>query len=142
MTLAVHVVRLAPGADLLDALARLPGEAGFAAGFVLAAVGSLRPAVLRHAGCAESTIHDGDLELITLSGTLSPDGPHLHMSVSDAHGRVAGGHVMPGCIVRTTAEIVVGASDAWRFGREHDPATGYRELVAERTANLAPRGSA
>jgi predicted DNA-binding protein with PD1-like motif len=30
---------------------------------------------------------------------------------------------------RTTAEVVLGADDRLRFDREHDPETGYRELV-------------
>ena len=45
----------------------------------------------------------GLLELLALSGTLSVDGPHLHGSVADALGRVNGGHVMNGCVVRTMA---------------------------------------
>jgi hypothetical protein len=31
--------------------------------------------------------------------------------------------------VRTTAEVVVADDDRLLFGREHDPATGYDELV-------------
>jgi predicted DNA-binding protein with PD1-like motif len=50
------------------------------------------------------------------------------MSVADADGRVSGGHVGPGCMVRTTAEVLVALLPAHRFSREHDPATGYQEL--------------
>jgi predicted DNA-binding protein with PD1-like motif len=51
------------------------------------------------------------------------------MSGSDADGRVCGGHVTPGCIVRTTAEIVVANLPGERYTREHDAATGFAELV-------------
>lgn len=71
----------------------------------------------------------GDLELLTLSGTLSPDGAHLHASVADAQGRVLGGHVLAGCTVRTTAEVVLALLPDWQFSREVDDATGFKELV-------------
>jgi len=71
----------------------------------------------------------GDLEILTLSGTLSPDGSHLHISVSDGAGTVRGGHVASGCTVRTTAEILIAWLPEWRFAREQDPATGYAELM-------------
>jgi predicted DNA-binding protein with PD1-like motif len=48
--------------------------------------------------------------------------------VSDAQGRVLGGHVGPGCIVRTTAELLLALLPGQRFTREHDPQTGYPEL--------------
>jgi uncharacterized protein len=54
------------------------------------------------------------------------------MSVADAQGSVVGGHVLPGCIVRTTAELLVAWLDGWAFAREHDAATGYDELVVRR----------
>ena len=49
-------------------------------------------------------LQDADVPQVVV--TLSPDGAHLHGSVADANGEVMGGHVMPGCIVRTTAEVV------------------------------------
>lgn len=121
-------MRLGPGEDLREALAALPRASGFEAGFVLSAVGSLDPAVLRFAGRAAATVVDGDLEIVALSGTLSPDGPHLHLVVADADGRVSGGHLLAGAKVRTTAEIVIGIATEWRFARRHDPRTGHREL--------------
>ena len=121
-------LRLRPGDDLRGAL-----EAAFAgrperAGFVVACVGSLSRAALRYAGRDDASVTEGPLEIIALSGTLSPDGPHLHASVADAAGRMTGGHVLPGCVVRTTAEVVLGLTDAVAFSRPVDPATGYAEL--------------
>ena len=55
------------------------------------------------------------------------------MSVSDSEGRMRGGHVAPGCIVRTTAELLVAWLPAWRFTRELDPATGFAELTIRKT---------
>lgn len=129
------VLRLAPGDDLRAAL-----EAAFAAaqgpgaqaGCVICAMGSFTQAVLRYAAQPEGTVLAGPLELVTLSGTLSRDGAHLHGSVSGADGGVKAGHVMPGCVVRTTAEVVIALLPGWAFSREADAATGYRELVVRR----------
>lgn len=88
---------------------------------------------MRYAGRDEATVLRGDLEILTLAGSLSADGPHLHMSISDADGRVFGGHVTAGCIVRTTAEVLIAKLPDERYTREHDPATGFAELVIRRT---------
>lgn len=69
------------------------------------------------------------MEILTLAGSLSPDGAHLHMSVADAQGRVVGGHVTPGCIVRTTVEVLIALLPEQRFSREHDVESGCKELV-------------
>jgi predicted DNA-binding protein with PD1-like motif len=96
---------------------------------VLQGIGSLSVAYLRLAGAPRATELRGDLELLTLAGSLSPDGVHLHMAVADAQGRVLGGHVAPGCIVRTTAEVLLALLPAHRFSREQDAESGFRELV-------------
>ena len=121
-------LRLSPGADLRaslqDAFATQPERAGFLA----AAVGSLSHARLRPAG--QDDPHDvaGDLEIVSLSGTFSADGPHLHLAVADADGQMTGGHLLDGSVVRTTAEVVIALADGVRFARTLDPATGYAEL--------------
>lgn len=132
------VLRLTPGEDLRAALtaafAQLQTEQNTQAACVISAVGSLSRAVLRYAAEPGGTVLEEALELITLSGTLSPDGAHLHASVADARGDMRGGHVMPGCIVRTTAEIVLAPLPGWAFTREQDAQTGLKELVVRRTA--------
>jgi predicted DNA-binding protein with PD1-like motif len=103
---------------------------GHAAAFVLQGIGSLSIAQLRLAGAEQATELRGDLEILTLAGSLAPDGAHLHMAVADAQGRVLGGHVAAGCIVRTTAEILLVCLPEHAFSRELDAAgSGFRELV-------------
>lgn len=129
-----HVLRLTPGQDLRSTLtkafAQLQAEQQTTAACIISAVGSLSRAVLRYADQPNGTLLEEPLELITLSGTLSPDGAHLHASVATARGEMRGGHVMPGCMVRTTAEIVLAPLPGWVFTREHDAQTGFKELVA------------
>jgi predicted DNA-binding protein with PD1-like motif len=122
-------IRMTPGMDLRDALDAWLLENGAQAAFVLQGIGSLSVAQLRLAGASEPNEIHGDLEILTLAGTLSPDGAHLHMSLSDASGRVVGGHAARGCLVRTTAEVLVAVLPGSRFAREADQTTGYAELV-------------
>ena len=100
----IEVVRLRPGTDLRRALDEFVSSRGLAAGFIVSAVGSLSRASLRYAAKDEATLIVRPFELVSLSGTLSAQGCHLHASVSDDTGNVLGGHVLEGCIVRTTAE--------------------------------------
>lgn len=121
-------LRLQPGADLRRALETWMGEQSEQAGCVISAVGSLSVAQLRLAGATEAKAIQGELEILSLSGTLSPDGAHLHIAISGSSGAVIGGHLCAGSLVRTTAELVIGLLPDWRFSRELDPATGYAEL--------------
>ena len=125
-------LRLIPGDDLRAALEAALAAHGGTAAFVLAGIGSLSATRLRLAGADQPLAIDGDVEILTLSGSLAVNGAHLHMSVADASGRVLGGHVAPGCVVRTTAEVLIALLPDWRFRREADAATGYAELVPRR----------
>ena len=87
-------LKLAPGSDLrlsLEDLARREGIQGF----VLSVVGNLTRAAFQCPGQSEPTVLEGDLEVITLNGTLSPEGVHLHLSLSDGACQVWGGHLEP-----------------------------------------------
>lgn len=59
----------------------------------------------------------------------APPLPPLHMSIADAHGQVFGGHVVRGCMVRTTAELLLALLPAHVFFREADPRTGFTEFA-------------
>lgn len=130
----VHVLRLVPGDDLRlsleAAFADLSASRGIQAACIVSAVGSLSRAVLRYADKPAGSDINAPLELLMMSGTLSPDGAHLHASVADDSGEVRGGHLLPGCVVRTTAEIVIALLPGWEFRRELDAATGFSELTA------------
>ena len=121
-------LRLQPGDDLRLALESWMGAQQEQAGCVISAVGSLSLAQLRLAGATQATAIHGELEIVSLSGTLSPDGIHLHIAIADSSGTVIGGHLCAGSLVRTTAELVIGLLPEWRFRRELDPVTGHAEL--------------
>lgn len=123
-----YVLRLMPGQDLRVELERFAKAKSIQAGFIITGVGSLRKAALRLADKSEAASFDGKFEIVSLVGTLSPDGPHLHISISDGDGKTIGGHLVAGCEIYTTAEIVIGDALGLRMTREPDAASGYNEL--------------
>jgi predicted DNA-binding protein with PD1-like motif len=124
-----HPLRLSPGDDVRVAIEHALRERKLQAAFVVQGIGSLSVAALRFAGADTPTEIRGDLEILTLAGSVSPDGAHLHMSVANARGQVFGGHVARGCTVRTTVELLLVALADHAFSREPDPQTGFMELV-------------
>ncbi|MBE9636624.1 DUF296 domain-containing protein [Salipiger pacificus] len=120
-------LRLLPGDDLRSALDLAFRAEREHAGFVVACVGSLSKVCLRPAGLDTPMALEVTLEIVSLSGTFSENGPHLHISVSDSKGTMLGGHLLEGSIVRTTAEVVIGLAPV-HFRRMVDPRTGYPEL--------------
>lgn len=121
-------LRLHPGDDLRRAIESTVHAQGLQAAFVLSGIGSLRPARIRLAGAEDDTVIDRDTELLSLAGSIGAGGSHLHLSVADDRGQVVGGHASYGCIVRTTAELLLVLLPDWRFAREFDPSTGWAEL--------------
>ncbi len=122
-------VRLLPGQDLKTELDRLVQAYQIQAGVLLTGVGSLTDVSLRLANQDGATVHRGHFEIVSLVGTLSVNGSHLHLAVSDSTGRTTGGHLMPGNLIYTTAELVIGILPDVVYTREPDPTFGYRELV-------------
>lgn len=124
-------LRLHPGQDLRRELTALAEREGLEAAAVVTCVGSLTRVALRYADRSEPTTLEGKFEIVSLVGTLSRHGAHLHLSVSDGEGRTLGGHLLDGSTVYTTAEIVLTVLPGLRFTRAPDPQTGFKELVVE-----------
>jgi uncharacterized protein len=128
------VERLKPGDELQSALKRIASAHKLKAGVILSAVGSLSSASLRFAGANEGTTIEGPLEVVSVTGTVSDTSMHVHLSVSDSTGKTVGGHLMAGCKVFTTIELVIiDLSDEWTFDRKTDEATTYLELDPQPT---------
>ncbi len=124
-------IRLEPGADFRRALERKAGELPNQSAFVVAGIGSLSSVSIRLAAAEQETRLSGPFELISLSGTLSADGAHLHMVIASESGQVMGGHVGYGNLIRTTAELLLVALEGWTLSRAHDAVTGYQELQVQ-----------
>ena len=138
-----HPIRLCKGDDLVSSMEKAAFSAmeksGTSSAFVLTAVGSLERVKLRMANaCNEDGVSVNDIkewqerfEIVSLVGTFSSEGKHLHISCSDKNGNVIGGHLISGTIF-TTLELVIGVINGVDFTRIQDPKTGYKELVVNK----------
>ena len=104
-------LHLEAGIDVRRSLEQLALEHN-AGGFVLSVVGNLSQAAFACPGKSAPTVLAGELEIITLQGTISPDGVHLHLSFSDASCQVWGGHLEHGTLVLRGADLLVGLLSA------------------------------
>ncbi len=121
-------LKLAPGSDLrltLEELARRDGISGF----VVGVVGNLTKASFQCPGQAAPTVLEGDLEVITLNGTFSPEGVHLHLSLSDGACQVWGGHLEPGTIVQKGVDLLLAVLEQRESGPARQTATPRIEIA-------------
>ena len=124
-----HAFRLIKGQDLKCELENYIKEKDIKAGVIASCVGCLSKAVIRNASGKDCIVINKDVEIVSMTGTFSLDGCHLHISVSDEELTTYGGHLKDGCIVNTTAEVVILELKNYAFNREMDDTTGYKELV-------------
>ncbi|MFL0746103.1 MAG: DUF296 domain-containing protein [Prochlorococcus sp.] len=103
-------LKLSAGSDLRKSLQEMAQEQN-RSGFVLGVVGNLSRAKFQCPGQSGPTVLEGNLEIITLNGTFSPNSVHLHLSLSDSACQVWGGHLEPGTIVLKGADVLVGFLD-------------------------------
>jgi len=127
----VIAMRLYPGQDLRQTLLKFCVDRQIDAACIVTCVGSLEKAAIRFADEPEATLIEEKLEIVSLVGTVSRHGCHLHISVSDSKGKMIGGHLKDGATIYTTAEIVLGLLGGIAFKRKFDDRTGYRELSIE-----------
>lgn len=123
--------RLTNGQDLRLEIEKALKENNVTAGVIVSCVGSLYPAVVRMPVIDTPVVrtYDESVEIVSMTGTVSTDGHHIHLSFSDGKGNVYGGHLKEGSLVRTTVELVILAFDGVKYARLPDTQTGYDELV-------------
>ncbi|HET6821038.1 MAG TPA: PPC domain-containing DNA-binding protein, partial [Anaerolineales bacterium] len=73
-----YTFRLTPGQDLFDSIQAFVMKKHVQAGCVLSGVGSLRHASIRLADRAQNSEYSGPFEIVSMTGTLSIHGSHLH----------------------------------------------------------------
>ncbi len=134
-----YTFRLKPGQDLFDSITTFAAEKKIGAGCVLSSVGSLTHATLRLANRENYNDYVGHFEIVSMTGTVAVSGSHIHISISDGDGMTIGGHLVSGCVIYTTAEIVLAVFDNVTYVRELlENDLGYEELVV-REKPLPPR---
>ncbi|NOH04744.1 MAG: DNA-binding protein [Chloroflexi bacterium] len=125
-----HTFRLKPGQDLFDSIEEFVKENRIEAGCVLSGVGNLTHATLRLANREYYNDYEGHFEIVSMTGTVSVHGSHLHIAISDGDGATIGGHLVGGCKIYTTAEIVLLELEDVIYKREmYENDSGYEELA-------------
>lgn len=124
-----HAIRLKENDDLKKSIKEYAKEHNIEAGCVLSGVGCVKHAHIRLAKAVSFLDEDKDYEIVSITGTISKDGLHIHISLSDEEGNTIGGHLSDGTIINTTCELVILELPNYTFTREFDSNTGYDELV-------------
>lgn len=125
----IYALRLKPNQDLRLEIDNFAKKNNIKAGFIITTVGSLKKASLRLSDEKNTTILEDKFEIVSLVGTVSSNGSHLHISISDKTGKTIGAHLQKGSEVYTTAEIIIGEAEELEFKREDDKDTTYKELT-------------
>ena len=128
-TMTLHSVRLHRGDDLLLSIKKLAQEKHIKAGVVLSAVGCVLQARLRDASGVTIRDVEEHCEIVSLNGTVSEKRCHLHLALSKEDLSTIGGHMVEGCIINTTCELVIGELPDQQIDVEFDEETGYKELI-------------
>ena len=123
-----HAFRLLPGQDLKKEIECFASTHHLEAGWVASCVGSLTEYHIRFANEKDGSRGSGHFEILGVTGTLSINGSHLHICISDQKGKAMGGHLLEGNKVYTTAEIILQQTDDFVFTRETDPFTQWKVL--------------
>ena len=122
-------IRLVRGADLKASIEKECIDNNINTAIVLSGVGCVSKAKFRLAKAINSLEVDEDFEIVSLNGTISNGQAHIHIALSDEIGNVIGGHLLEGCIINTTCELVLGVLEEYESIREFDDNTGYDEIV-------------
>ena len=133
-----HCVRLHRGDDLMRSIKTICRKKKIHAGVVLSAVGCISQGRVRDA--SGITIRDitDHCEIVSLNGTVSETRCHLHIALSKEDLSTIGGHLCEGCIINTTCELVIAELPGVCIDAEHDPETGYKELIFRRISSEDP----
>ena len=124
-----YAVRLRRGSDLLRSIEAFCTERGIKAGVRLRGVGCVTKARVRDASGVTIVDIDEPMEIVSLMGTVSETRCHLHAAFSKEDLSVVGGHLVEGCVINTTCELVIGEQEGYVYDVEFDEETGYDELI-------------
>ncbi len=129
-------IRLTKGQDLRATIEKICLDNSINTAVVLSGVGSVYEAYIRLADASDYLSRKQELEIVSLTGTISKAKAHLHISLSDEKGSVIGGHLEKGCLINTTCELVLGVLEEYESDRLFDENTGYKEIVFNRKKGL------
>lgn len=130
----VHLFRVLPGKELLNAITDYCHEHKISSGVILGVIGSVQDAQLNFLtqlpGRYEPTSLEGPLEIASAQGSvaLKDEGLFIHLhAVLSNQDICLGGHLARATIF-STAEVAIGEL-AYQLYRQYDDYTGLNELT-------------
>lgn len=138
----VVFARFSENEDLLKAITAVAERAEVAAGFFML-IGTLKTAKLGffREGKYETIEMEQPLEIVSCNGDISiKEGTvlvHAHATVSDEKGRAFGGHVMQGCLIGATGELILIETTGCNLFRKLDEKTKLSLLSFSKSAPKA-----
>ena len=103
----MYIFRLHRGDDLKQSILEFCRMNNINSGIIACAVGCCSKVRFRLAGAESFYEDEKDYEIVSIMGTISKDGVHIHISFADDTGKVVGGHLSDGCIINTTCEVSI-----------------------------------
>lgn len=122
------MIRLMPGEDILVGISDYCYKHDIEGGYVATCVGSLSQVCFRKGYTRTRLTLKGPFEIVSMVGTVSKGGLHIHASVSDDDFKVRGGHLVTDTLVQSTAEIVIVELENYELSRSKDLGSSYKTL--------------
>jgi len=122
----VHVLRVDPGEDVLQAVEGFLRDAGIRQAVVLGGYGTLAAHRLHwvtHNRIPTDFLVDGEAvgsEILAMNGLVVEGVPHIHVALSTAEGAF-GGHLESGCIAYVLCEVFFGEVQGVTLKRQRVP---------------------
>jgi uncharacterized protein len=143
----IVAIHLDPGCDVLQTLTEVAEKEGIKSGIIIGGAGSIRTVTLRNPrGFPDEwpitdkwriyTPVTGPLEMTAIAGNIAhkPDGSlfvHGHITVSTGcpESIAYGGHLIEGCIIQSTGEIVIAEVEGMDLARIYSEETKTYEFT-------------
>jgi uncharacterized protein len=122
----IHILRVDPGEDALQAVRAFVHETGIRQAVVLGGYGTLASYHLHWVSHNRIPTENafgrgyGGIEILAMNGLVVDGEPHIHVALSTPDGAF-GGHLEPGCIAYVLCEIFFGEVDGASLYRERVP---------------------
>ncbi len=119
----VHILRIDPGEDVLEAVKKFIADADVKQAIVMSGYGTLGAYHLHWVEHnrlpSENTFRKGEggIEILAMNGLVVEGEPHIHVALSTQEGAF-GGHLEPGCITYVLCEIMFAEIEGATLKRE------------------------
>jgi len=122
----IHILRVDPGEDVLQAVQKFIQEAGVRQAVVLGGYGTLAAYHLHwvtHNRIPTDNAFgrgEGGIEILSMNGLVVDGEPHIHVALSTQEGAF-GGHLEPGCVAFVLCELFLAEVEGVTLSRRRVP---------------------